>query len=278
MGGGISGYEIIAFLTTILQGLKKQLILLRLNRLHMRRFYLAAVVGVLMLGSPDLPAYAQGSVLVPQDYTAPPDNSSTPLQSAPLTGTSLPKLDPDETDTGLAPDASNLPMTPMSRETNPYNATQVLKFSSAEAASIPGDEVLPEKIDITLKDYMWGPRDINSVSQNLQIPADQVPNVCTLSLTGMLYSDSIQGSYIFDMGSTLSTVTVYYEGTPSSVSIFARAMCNAVNLPPNSGTVIQIGDKFTTMVAQTQCPPPPPHAKTLTYKYDGNEQGSCVYQ
>jgi hypothetical protein len=292
--GRISGYEIIAFLTTILQGLKKHLLLFQVNRLRMRSYYIAALAGVFILGLPALPAFAQGSVLVPQDYTPPSqtlDDQGNPIPiPQPSYQPSLPKLDPNVDDTGgstpelLSPIPTNNGNdggqssndSPIWRDT-PI-PTQVLKMPSSEAPSMPGDEYLPENVKITIKDYMWGPQDIDTVNQVLHIAKDQVPKICRLSLIGTLRSDTEQSSYPFNMGSTYSNVIVYYDGKSSGINILARALCDRVPLPPNSGLIMQSGDKYSVLINTTQCPPPPASGQTLVFKYAGNGGASCVYQ
>jgi hypothetical protein len=245
----------------------------------MRRIYLAALSGALMLGLPGLPTYAQ-NVLVPQDYTAPaePADDSGALLSTPQpTETNLPKLDPNEMSEEMS---TSIPMTPMPTNTtiDQTAMTHVVKMAASEIASIPGDEGLPENIKISLKDYVWGPQDIDTVTHTLHIAPENIQKSCRLSITGMLHSDSEQGTYTFDMGATLSNVTVFYDGKPSSITIIARAMCDTVPLPPNAGMVLQVGDKYTAFIATTECPPPPPNAQTLTFKYAGNGHTDCVYK
>jgi len=245
----------------------------------MRHFYLAAAAGALMLGFPAVPAFAQGGVLVPNDTppAASTGNFGMP-QSTPNSEILLPQLDPNEGELpSSAPSMSQMPPS-VALSHDPTKETKVLKMAATEAPDNPGDEDLPENIRINLKDYMWGPKDVDTINKAFHIPGEQVPKACRLSLTGSLQSDSEQAYYPFDMGATLSEVTVFYDGKPSGIDIIARAMCDAVPLPPNSGLIIQVGDKYTTYIAHAQCPPPPPNVQTLTLKYAGNGKTDCVYQ
>ena len=108
------------------------------------------------------------------------------------------------------------------------------------------------------------------VNQSLHIARDQVPKLCHVSLIGMLISDSIASGYTFDLGATLSSAMIYYEGKASSVNIMVRALCDRVPLPPNSGAIMQVGDKYSVFLNNTICSPPASNGQTLTFKYAGN--------
>ncbi|MGE3623096.1 MAG: hypothetical protein AB7H77_04380 [Bdellovibrionales bacterium] len=259
----------------------------------MRHLRLAAIVFALAVPCVSFAA-SKGNVLVPRDDTSPPaaPASPAPPDAGEDSGKAiLPVLDPFENSARPAPKITPMPgmegdatratipskLTPPASEIMKMTPTQVLHLLSADEESLPPSLGLPYNFNVEIADkYTWGPQDTRLINRDLGIPADQVAKFCHLSIAGMVQTDT--GPYAFDTGPIRPAATARYDGKLSGINITARAMCDKVNLPPYSGLILQVGDKYSIYLGQTVCPPPPANLQTLVYTYAGNGKGACIYR
>jgi hypothetical protein len=249
----------------------------------MRHFSLASAMIVLMSGLSGLPAYAVGNVLVPTDDSGPSAAPGKPPASPPSTPdqTFLPptggssNTQPDTLPNSVTRGYTPIPSGSTANTFAQKPPTQIVKMPAPVPVSDSSND-LPNVLNVSMQKYMWGPDDTAKIYENLSIPANQVSKYCRLSAFGTLISDS--GGYAFNADATQPQTALRYGGKPSGLNVMAQAMCDTVPLPPNAGTVLQVGDKYVVFISQIQCPPPAAGAQSLVFQYAGNGKGQCVYQ
>lgn len=239
----------------------------------MRSIYTAAVLGVLMAGTMAFNAHATGDVLVPSNdssssnapnlglvpESSQPSPSSSQLHTppAPASVSVLPQMQSENPyEDGLT---RNLPYTPSpTGAASPQVATavaaamktQVMKLPDSSAQLQPPAENLPNSVAIET-DARWTPGDIQKVSDQLGIVPKQVTSLCKFSVKGYVVSD--KGNVPYDAG-TASHITVKYDGKAVMAILATMALCSTnIQLPPNKGTIMQIGDYYAVPLGSGSC-------------------------
>lgn len=256
----------------------------------MRSFYFLIALGVFV--SPAFQqARAAGDVLLPSDNGS--NTSTLPnLGLVPTPDTSAAKTVPAAPDTNQAQKPESLlpsllpAQTPRQTPMPPATAANLAVMMAASKPSTPTkvvqmpppsppDTTLPNSVGIDISNYVWGPSDVAAIKTRLGIPPDQVTAHCHLGLDGSVLSD--KGYYPFDTGFS-PHAELKYDGQLKEIAVRAEALCDLVPLPPNSGYVIQMGDKYAVMLRQIDCPPPPLSPQHIVFQYAGSGKGQCLYQ
>jgi len=235
----------------------------------MPRFRLLAAAGVFALGLPSLAAFADDEVLVPTDDPAP----SLPDQSG-MDSPSLPTIDPDTTDAAInyTPLPSPTAAVPVAAPTF-SNPTHVVTQPPANLESSATDNYFRNSLKINVAEKnVWGPTDLMSIQNALGISPSDAPKHCHLSIDGTIQSDD-NGLYSFDTG-LFGQAIAHYDGNAGSTRIRIRALCDMLPLPPNSGYVTQVGDKYSVFLYQTSCTPRA-GTQNLIVQYNGNGSAKC---
>jgi hypothetical protein len=245
-------------------------------------------------------AFAAGNVLLPSHGNEPTASS---LGLAPNDGT---PATPSITLDSAAPAAVNtIDGAPAGRSAPPPEDGILPSLSSASLPYTPGppaadmDEArgipttvikqppvsyaamqaqFPYVISIRLSGKsIWVSGDLDRINNRLGIARNRVASQCRVSLTGLLMTD--KGAYPFDTGLSPGT-DAHYDGALSNAMVQVQAVCDAGPLPPNSGLVIQAGDKYVATLGNITCAPP---ARSQAFQqiavlYAGNSDTRCAYK
>jgi hypothetical protein len=277
------------------------------TRVYLRRVRLASVFGLLIFGVPSNQALAIGNVLVPGDdgsSSSLPSTDADPMMGGALLPTSpsieMPSQMPSQPAT--APQMSlplstpnSLPAPPLPNigggssfsaasyaVPNPYTVpqmqipTKIVKMPQQADYDSSLSTLLPKSIGVSIEDAQWGADDLAAVNRSLSIPVEQVAKNCQIAFSGTLTSST--GGYMFDTGASQNQATLHFDGTPRSMNLMTKALCNTIPLPPNAGTVLQVGDKYVVSMGSSDCPPPPSGAQSMVVQYSGNGKSQCNYQ
>lgn len=154
--------------------------------------------------------------------------------------------------------------------------TRVIHQPDASAMPAASNAGAPNSLTIGFSPRSYfGARDAAEIGNKLGISRDQISASCYLSVGGVVQTD--KGSSVIAAGLS-PQVTVHYAGTIKSYMIGAQAMCVAGNnLPPGSGFIVEIGNRFVVPLQQINCAAPNRQSSTLTLTYNGNNGTQCVY-
>jgi len=264
----------------------------------MRGLRLIAALAALTFGlSCQQTAYAAGNVLLPDDDTShampglglgptakpspekpaatPPSESTAPKNTN--SENILPAVNPARVSTPLPQTPARPPPPPTNTATQFRLPTRVIEMPLPESIINSSDSDWPNNLTLKIADkYVWGTFDTSTINSNLGIAPAQIPARCHLSASGIATGD--EGYFAFDTGIAHSETPIRYAGAIKNITLQPRAVCDRIALPPNSGYVFQIGDKYTVSLGQVSCPPPPEKAKDLIFSYAGDGKGQCSYR
>lgn len=281
----------------------------------MRHVPLATTTLLLSLALAPQTSQAAGNVLLPSDSSsanlgfapqsssapeaanssnpiAPPASPTTPSllpsSSAPIPAPATPTVPPPQS-VGAASGMTPVPTLPTITVSSPVTAAQaahlkpgtvpttIIHQSDATDTLSAMGKGLPYSLDISISGKsIFGAKDVKEIGAKLGLSAAKVESACFLTISGMVQTD--KGSYLFS-GTASPQVIVRYDGTIKSYAIQAQGMCNAKtgDLPPGSGILAEVGDRFRIPLQVITCPAPQRQVTSLSITYDGTKTSQCDY-
>ncbi len=138
-----------------------------------------------------------------------------------------------------------------------------------------GGSAPPYTLSIDVGDKsVFGPNDIQGISQKLGIPANKISQQCGLTITGIMQSD--KGGAIVQ-GGVSPHATVRYDGNLQGMLLSAQAVCLVDKLPLYAGYVSKIGNRFVAPLQGVNCVPPQGHPHSMVVQYQGDGASQCFY-
>jgi hypothetical protein len=237
-------------------------------------------------------ALAAGNVLLPPDNSGlnlglAPQQTDTPAPAADTVKT--PDVSTSSSKGGTLPNLSStsgtdLPYSPPLQQQAPMTtgatngiATTVIQMPQMQNPSnFPGMPKAAYNLGIDMAEKsVWGANDISNVASHFGIPANQVPKLCVLDLSG--YMTSSKSAYTFSTGMS-GHDSLGYDGVIQNVTVTPQALCSISHLPPNSGYVMQLGDKYVAPLGMITCGAPTGQPSRVAILYSGNGNGQCIYR
>jgi hypothetical protein len=123
---------------------------------------------------------------------------------------------------------------------------------------------------------IYGANDVTLINKKLGLSSAQISSNCILTVRGVMQTDV--SPYIIDGPPTLPQVVVHYDGMIKSYIMTGVAMCTAGQLPPGSGLITEVGNRYSIPLQMIKCPLPTQQASQLTITYNGSGTSQCVYQ
>jgi len=256
------------------------------------------LLAAILLVLPFAAALADDEVLLPSDATdpnspgnktqqfLPPDDSSEVL--IPSQDTTQSKSLSSSSGIGIAPPSGTgeeaaAGYAPVPAADNvPIMKTQILKINVPEPPAQDGADAnaftrSAPGMGIDLADkFSWGDGDINQIQQSLGFSKDDVQQHCHLSMNGLL--STAGGSAAFTMGPYGKHGSMTINDKPQSLTVNPIAMCDAIPLKDNLGTVVQLGKRYVVALSGGPCDAPPVDASHLLIHYNGDGKSSCEYK
>ena len=238
--------------------------------------FLFAVIGLLFAATlAPSPLYAAANVLLPPEN--PGNDGSKPFPSLGLS-VQTPKTAPDSTKKTDAPETKSKATAAPEEKTKKSPSSDSKIILQTEVPDVPANKSLPHNLNISLgKDSSIGEKDSAKIAGKLGLNADEISSNCILTIRGTLITD--KSTYAIGNGMSRQA-TVYYDGRIKNYSMMVQALCRANDkLPPDSGTVVKIKDRFVVVLQPIRCAPPTgSNAASLIITYNGIAAAQCEYQ
>jgi hypothetical protein len=137
---------------------------------------------------------------------------------------------------------------------------------------------LPNSLAIAVSPkYVWGTSDVDSVQASLGYAPQQIPANCQLRIDTQLLSE--RDMTMRNVYSGQQTI-LRYSGTPKSINLIPKAVCNTPAQLPQSGRPIIRNGKMLIVILTgiASCQVPPAAAKSLEIQYFGDGKVNCNYR
>ena len=189
----------------------------------------------------------------PPEPTVPPPLQPSDIVSSPVSAQERAKLPPGE-----------IP-------------TTIIHQPVATDASDQSGAALPHKLTVTIsKRSIFGATDVQKIGAKLGLRRRDIFSSCILAAQGVMQTD--KGTYLL-VGQASPQAEVNYDGMIRNYMMTGVALCAAkAPLPPGSGFLTEIGDRFSIPLQAIHCPPPDRQVTGLTITYDGSDTSQCDYQ
>lgn len=249
---------------------------------HMKRFLHLATF-FLVLASAALPLFAQDISIRPKDNPGASGGVNYGIQArppAPPGPTAQPQVKPPAPQPAPAPQVYQPPAPPPSNTPPPYSSqnsgnVQIIKIDDTLNPIPTGSG--QNTIDILIEPGALTSYDIMSLRDSLGLSDVEIRSNCYFEHDVLLQMEQGgNGNEMLNLGA--NTKAQYrYNGAISQISFFPTIACRAIKQPV-SGVIIQKGQFYKLSISTASCPPPASATSTLTFRYLGDGNGSCVYR
>ncbi len=212
----------------------------------------------------------------PQTVTSPPAAATT--QAPAYTPTPAIMAAPQTSESAVNLNEILSPIDDQSAKNLPAGAspTRILHQTDNASALSQATANLPYALNISINGRsVFGSDDVAQISDKLGLSRDQIGAACYLSVSGLIQTD--RGGGIVD-GGLSPQITVRYDGIIQGSMLAAEALCTANKLPPGSGFINQLGNRYVITLQPISCAAPTRQVTQMVITYDGTEKSSCAYQ